>query len=68
MPDILRSSEGSTMSSASMFLLAGAVLATVLSLVTLRRHRPRRSPLRSADEFQEALRKLSSSEPRRRRR
>jgi len=51
-----------------MLLLAGAVLATVLSLVTLRRHRPRRSPLRSADEFQEALRKLSSSEPRRRRR
>jgi len=51
-----------------MFLLAGALFAAALTLVAYRRYRPTRSPKRSVDEFQNALRALSSDEKTRHRR
>jgi hypothetical protein len=52
---------------AALFLLAGAVCAAALSFIVWRRYRPARSPVRSVDQFKEALRAMSPDEPRRRR-
>lgn len=54
------------MPSASVFLLAGIAVAVILSLAVWLRQRGPRSPARSVDEFNGAMRALAPDRRRRR--